>query len=62
MKKLLAVILMTIILNGCTTAKYAVDQTFGREREPYVPGDTVKAEYANNLLAQTDNWIKKHLW
>ncbi len=62
MKKVFAVILMTIILNGCTTAKYTMDQTFGQNREPYVPGDAVKDEYKDNLLAKTDGWIKKHLW
>lgn len=62
MRKIFVLILFTIVLSGCQTAKYTLDQTFGDGREPYVPGDIVKSEYSNNLLAKTDSWIKKHLW
>jgi hypothetical protein len=53
------------VLTGCATAKYTLDQTFGGQREEpgeYKPEVRTQPHHPDLLLANADDWIKKHLW
>ena len=63
MKQILALALVVLALSGCETTKYAFDQTFGDQRE-FGTFQTKVDDEANSdiLLANADDWVKKHLW
>ena len=63
MKKILAMVLITMIFTGCETVKYAVDQTFGDQKEYGSFQSKVNEPVPqDNMLALADDWVKKHLW
>lgn len=52
-----------IMLTGCETVKYTFNQSFGDQRE-FGTFQTKSDENKNSdlLLANADDWVKKHLW
>ncbi|MBF0490757.1 MAG: hypothetical protein HQL15_09130 [Candidatus Omnitrophica bacterium] len=53
-----------ILLTGCSTTKYAFDQTFGDQREYGAFQAKLTKPQPNDdlLLARADQWVKQHLW
>ncbi len=61
MKKFLILLVMTAFLTGCESLKYAITQPFSETNEP---NQLLKEDqpHEDNMLANADDWIKKHLW
>jgi hypothetical protein len=54
-------ILSVVIMSGCASGKYVVDETLSQRRE-FGPNSRETQVSPNNPVADTDDWIRRNMW